>query len=119
MRKVFKLAVLTAVCLLIMGVFIGCSGGEGGSGGNELVGTWEGTGDEGATITFKSNGKFSEKGVSKDADMSGTYTIDEANKKVVCKEEEYGLAFEYNYTISGDDLTLQMDIGFPRTFKKK
>lgn len=121
MRKIFKMAVLAVVCCLVMSIFAGCSGGEegGGSGGNELVGTWEGTGDEGATITFKSNGNFSEKGISKDADMSGTYTIDETNKRVVCTEKEYGLVFDYNYTISGNDLTLQMDIGYPRTFTKK
>lgn len=116
MKKFIRMAAVILTCCLAMCLFIGCSGGEGGSGGNELVGTWVGTGNEGATVTFKSNGKYTDKGVS---DMSGTYTIDEANKIVVCTEKEYGLVFQYNYTISGDELTLQMDFGLPRTFKKK
>lgn len=114
MKKMIKtITVILTVCLMAC-IFFGCSEEK----SNELVGTWKGTGNEHATITFKNDGSFKEKGISADADMSGTYTIDETNKIVVCNEKEYGLSFKYNYTLDGDNLTLQMDIGYPRTFSK-
>ncbi|MBQ5317043.1 MAG: hypothetical protein J6I96_05770 [Oscillospiraceae bacterium] len=86
----------------------------------ELVGTWKGTGDELATVTFGADGK-----VKDETDLNGTiitiagpYSVDTAEHTVFVHDDEDGLDFSYHYTVSGDDLTLQMDGGKARTFKK-
>lgn len=119
MKKIIIIGAALLLCIAIAFIAITRSGGSSSiTANNELVGSWVGTGNEHATVTFKNDGTFTDKGNGKDADMSGTYTIDETNKVVVCTEKDYGLVFRYNYTISGNDLTLQMDIGLPRTFSK-
>ena len=85
---------------------------------DELLGTWKATGEEKGTITFSADGTFKEEGNAMGVEMSGTYTIDTTNNKLVCSEKENGLTFAYNCTIEGNKLTLQLDRGKPRNFQK-
>ena len=128
---------LMAAIMLCLSLFIfaGCSGG--GSNNvqetaanrgtakdqetakkHELLGTWKATGAEKGTITFSADGTFKEEGNAMGVEMSGTYTIDTTNNKLVCSEKENGLTFAYNCTIEGNKLTLQLDRGKPRNFQK-
>lgn len=128
---------LMAAIMLCLSLFIfaGCSGGGSNnvqetaanrgtakdqetSKKHELLGTWKATGAEKGTITFSADGTFKEEGNGPDFDMSGTYTIDTAEKEVICVEKEYNLKFVYHYAISGNNLTLKMKKGLPRKFKK-
>ena len=116
-----KIAIIM-VAILTSLFFINCSADSGETAfeepANELVGTWQGVGNEQGSITFKSDGTFKEDDLPGDLNMEGTYTIDEMNKTVVCIENEYGITYDYAYTITGNELTLQMEYGFPRTFMK-
>ncbi len=118
-----KKTAIIMVAILTSLFFINCSAASGGEAAfeepaNELVGTWQGVGNEQGSITFKSDGTFKEDDLPGDLNMEGTYTIDEMNKTVVCIENEYGMTYNYFYTITGNELTLQMEYGFPRTFVK-
>ncbi|MCR5806438.1 MAG: hypothetical protein K6G68_05305 [Oscillospiraceae bacterium] len=86
-----------------------------------LVGTWVGTGDEIATVTFGSDGKYKDVANFDGTTISvtGTYTVDEQNGTVLVDDKEDGLQFNYNYTVTDSDLTLQLNGGKERTFKKK
>ena len=81
----------------------------------DLVGTWKGTGDEISTVTFGANGSYLD-----DAGdglyIKGTYRLDIIDDTITVYESEYGMTFTYDVTLSGDELTLQLSGGKPRTF---
>lgn len=83
----------------------------------DLVGTWKGTGDEISTLTLGSDGSY--KDDAGDLYMVGTYKVDSAAGTLTVNESEYGMVFTYSVELSGNDLTLQLDGGLPRTFTKK
>jgi hypothetical protein len=51
--------------------------------------------------------------------MVGTYKVDSTAGTLTVNESEYGMVFTYSVELSGNDLTLQLDGGLPRTFTKK
>ncbi len=83
----------------------------------DFVGTWKGTGNEISTLTLGANGSY--KDVAGDVSIIGTYTINASEGTLTVNESEYGLVFTYAYELSGDNLTLQMNGGLPRTFAKQ
>ena len=118
MKKLLRYIILFCMIICMALGLAACSSACGTSSApaNELVGTWEGTGNEVSTITFKNNGMCIDDAGS--AKIEGPYTINESMKFVKVKDEETGLEFAYSYTLTGDSLVLQMDLGFPRTFKR-
>ena len=84
----------------------------------ELVGRWKGTGKEISTLTLGAKGSYSDvaEGV---ASITGTYTVDSIAGTLTVNEKEYGMVFTYSYDLSGDNLTLQLEGGNPRTFVKQ
>ena len=122
-----KTAVMMSFILMIC-LFAGCNGSAGDKDKSSsptvdasvFVGTWKGTGNETATLTFSADGKMKDV-TNLDGtvySITGTYTVDSEECYVYVTEDEYGLNFAYHYTISGNDLTLQMEGGLPRTFRK-
>ena len=113
--------------ILVICLFAGCNGGGDKDKSaaptvdpSVFVGTWKGTGNETATLTFSADGKIKDV-TNLDGtvySITGTYTVDSEENYVYVEEDEYGLTFAYRYTISGNDLTLQMEGGNPRTFRK-
>ena len=84
---------------------------------DELIGKWKGTGNELSTITLGSDGSYKDAvdGIS----VIGTYTVDSNAGTLTVNESEYGMVFTYSYELSGDNLTLQLSGGLPRTFTKQ
>ena len=135
MQSIWKKFTAAMMACLLLSVCAGCSGGGSDKDNtdtknqeavksqkainkDELLGTWKATGEEKGTITFSADGTFKEEGNAMGVEMSGTYTIDTTNNKLVCSEKENGLTFAYNCTIEGNKLTLQLDRGKPRNFQK-
>ncbi len=135
MQSIWKKFMAAMMACLLLSVCAGCSGGGSDKDNtdtknqeavksqkainkDELLGTWKATGEEKGTITFSADGTFKEEGNAMGVEMSGTYTIDTTNNKLVCSEKENGLTFAYNCTIEGNKLTLQLDRGKPRNFQK-
>ena len=118
MKRLLKYITLFCMIICMTLGLAACSSSCGGSSApaNELVGTWEGTGSEISTITFKNNGMCIDDAGS--AKIEGPYYINESMKFVKVQDEETGLEFAYSYTITGNSLVLQMDYGLPRTFKR-
>lgn len=83
----------------------------------ELIGKWKGCGNEISTLTLGAKGSYSD--VAEGVSITGTYTVDSISGTLTVKEKEYGMVFTYSYDLSGDNLTLQMDGGNPRTFVKQ
>ena len=83
----------------------------------ELVGKWKGTGNEISTITLGADGSY--KDVADGVSIKGTYIVDSTEGTLTVNESEYGLVITYSYELSGDNLTLQMNGGLPRTFARK
>lgn len=123
MKRTVKCILALSLSAFMLGSLTSCKGSNdntavtGSAVSADLTGVWVGTGDEISTFTFNSDGTCSD--VAGDVYVKGTYTVDAAGGTVTVHEEEYGLTFVYNYTLSGSDLTLQMNNGLPRTFKKK
>ena len=49
----------------------------------------------------------------------GTYTVNSSAGTLTVNESEYGMVFTYSYELSGDNLTLQMEGGLPRSFARQ
>ncbi|MBQ7990953.1 MAG: hypothetical protein IJ080_01885 [Oscillospiraceae bacterium] len=112
------------LCLTMTAPLAGCDSSRGNTlssvsdaDKSGLIGTWKGTGNEISTITFNSDGTYRDDAGS--AVIAGPYEVDTQAMTVTVTDEEYGLVFRYSYTVSGDDLTLQMEGGLPRTFRKQ
>ena len=84
---------------------------------DELIGKWKGTGHEISTIIIGSDGSY--KDAVDDLSVIGTYTVDSTAGTLTVHESEYGMVFTYSYELSGDNLTLQLNGGLPRTFTKQ
>ena len=126
-----KKNIMIALLLCIVLCLTGCNGGgesdkttqsaSATASSGVLLGTWKGTGDEHSTITFGTDGRckddFNYDGIQ--IVTAGPYTINEADSTVLIHDDEYGLDFLYTYTISGNDLTMQLEGGNPRTFRKQ
>ena len=130
MRKLKKkrMLVLTAVLMIfLMCAAVGCGGKSESNGNNgggstaskeDLIGVWNGIGNnDKEMITFKKDGSFKEE-YDGEVINTGSYTVDESQQTVTCKEKDYGLVFTYQYTLDGDQLTIQIEGGLPRTFQK-
>ena len=81
----------------------------------DLWGTWKGTGGEISTVSFAKDGSYRD-----DAGdglyISGTYTVNEDAQTITVNEDEYGMVFVYNFSVSDNTLSLQMDGGKERRF---
>ena len=125
-KKKFQV-VAAFLMIFMMCVAIGCGGKSESSSNNssgakaskeDLIGVWNGIGNnDKEMITFKEDGSFKEE---YDGDLinTGSYTVDESQQTVTCKEKDYGLVFTYQFTLDGDQLTIQLEGGLPRTFQK-
>ena len=124
-----KVKLFSAVVLLVMIICVsGCSKDENNQDNNQvsetthasradLIGKWKGTGNEISTIILGSDGSY--KDAVDDLSVIGTYTVDSAAGTLTVNESEYGMVFTYSYELSGDNLTLQLKGGLPRTFTKQ
>ena len=124
-----KVKLFSAVVLLVMVICVsGCSKDENNQDNNQvsetthasradLIGKWKGTGNELSTITLGSDGSY--KDAVDDLSVIGTYTVDSTAGTLTVHESEYGMVFTYSYELSGDNLTLQLNGGLPRTFTKQ
>ncbi len=83
----------------------------------DLIGKWKGTGKELSTITLGKDGSY--KDDVDDISVIGTQTVDATAGTLTVNESEYGMVFTYSYELSGDNLTLQLNGGIPRTFTKQ
>ena len=84
---------------------------------NDLYGSWKGINGEISTVSFSKDGDYMDN-AGDGLYVSGTYSFNEADQTVTVYEKEYGMVFVYSVTLSGNQLTLQMDGGLPRTFAK-
>lgn len=83
-----------------------------------LIGEWNGIGNSSKEfITFKKDGSYNE-GYDGEVINRGSYSVNESNQTVTCTEKDYGMTFEYHFTLDGDNLTIQLSNGLPRTFQK-
>ena len=83
-----------------------------------LIGEWKGIGNNSKEfITFKKDGSYNE-GYDGEVINRGSYSVNESNQTVTCTEKDYGMTFEYHFTLDGDNLTIQLSNGLPRTFQK-
>ena len=123
MKKNTKLSLIVLVLISVMGI-TACGKKESEpepvvvhASSDELVGKWKGTGNEISTLTLGSNGSY--KDIAGELSVIGTYTVDEISGTLTVNEKDYGLVFTYSYELDGDDLTLQLDGGLPRTFARQ
>ena len=111
MRKIMKvsLAVLLAVCSLMM--FVGC-GSDSSSGSDKaadaISGTWKQTDEVNGDWTWTFDGGDCKLvGDTTGFESGGTYKLDEGAKKVTVTLEGWTETKEYTYTLSGDNLDLE------------
>ena len=122
-----KIKTVLSISFILLTVFLcACSKQDSGSDQanvntqitiDDLAGKWKGTGNEISTLTLGKDGSY--KDVAEGVSIVGTYTIDAASGTMTVNESEYGMVFSYSYELSGNDLTLQMNGGLPRTFTKQ
>ena len=123
MKRIVKLSLVILMLIMVI-AFAGCGKKEDDqqpaethASSAELIGKWKGTGNEVSTLTLGSDGTY--KDIAGDASVIGTYTVDEVSGTLTVNEKEYGLVITYSYELDGNDLTLQMNGGLPRTFAKQ
>ena len=108
MKKVTrKLALL--LCLVMLATALVACGGSSDSGKTDAVtGTWKQTDDVNGdwTWTFSGGSKAKLVGNTTGFESEGTYTLDEANKKLKIKLEKWDAEKEYDYTLNGTTLDL-------------
>lgn len=90
-------------CLAIILSLAACGGGSGG--GDALKGTWEQTGTDYGTVTWKFDGKGGFTSESDYFDNEGTYTID-GSQVTITREGDFADPVVYDFTVSGSSLTL-------------
>ena len=123
MKKTSKFPI---VVLMLVIVFCMCACGkensasaeESNAAASDLVGTWKGTGNEISTLTLGANGSYKDI-AGEDMYIIGTYTVNSSAGTLTVNESEYGMVFTYSYELSGDNLTLQMEGGLPRSFARQ
>ena len=84
---------LSVICCLAIILSLAACGG-GGGGGDALKGTWEQTGTDYGTVTWKFDGKG-----------GFTYTID-GSQVTITREGDFADPVVYDFTVSGSSLTL-------------
>ena len=108
MKKVTrKLALL--LCLVMLATALVACGGSSDSGKTDAVtGTWKQTDEVNGdwTWTFSGGSKAKLVGNTTGFESDGTYTLDEANKKLKVKLEKWDAEKEYDYTLNGTTLDL-------------
>lgn len=92
---------------------------EGFTGGSAqtLLGSWKGVEGEISTVSFTNDGKYMDN-AGDGLYINGTYSVNEGAKTITVNEEEYGMVFVYNYSVSENSLTLQLDGGKARKFTR-
>ncbi len=71
------------------------------------------------TYCYVADSDGSYKDIVDDISVIGTFTVDSIAGTLTVKESEYGMVFKYSYVLSGDNLTLQLSGGLPRTFTRQ
>ena len=110
MKKFTKMLALL-LCLLMLGATLTACGGDSDGGGSDdaITGTWKQTDDINGnwTWTFSGGKKAKLVGETTGFESDGTYTLDEANKKVTVTLEKWDAPKEYTYTLNGSTLDLE------------
>ncbi|MBR4579880.1 MAG: hypothetical protein IKO32_01455 [Lachnospiraceae bacterium] len=88
-----------------------------GGSAQSLLGTWKGTAGEISTLSFTKDGKYMDN-AGDGLYINGTYSVNESANTITVNEEEYGMVFVYNYSVSDNSLTLQLDGGKARKFTR-
>ena len=114
MKKVTrKLALL--LCLVMLAATLAACGSDSGNTGSSdsgktdaVTGTWKQTDEVNGdwTWTFSDGSKAKLVGNTTGFESDGTYTLDEANKKLKVKMDKWDAEKEYDYTLNGTTLDL-------------
>ena len=126
MKKAVKLVLVTVMLLFVLSALACGKSSEPASESvqteaataEDLLGTWKGIGGEISTVSFAKNGAYRDD-AGGDLYVAGTYKVDEASQTITVNEEEYGMVFVYDFSISNNTLTLQMNGGKERRFAKQ
>lgn len=94
---------LSVICCLTIILSLAACGG--GGGGDALKGTWEQTGTDYGTVTWKFDGKGGFTSESDFFDNKGTYTID-GSQVTITREGDFADSVVYDFAVSGSSLTL-------------
>ena len=94
---------LSVICCLAIILSLAACGG--GRGGDALKGTWEQTGTDYGTVTWKFDGKGGFTSESDFFDNKGTYTID-GSQVTITREGDFADSVVYDFVVSGSSLTL-------------
>ena len=92
---------LSVICCLVILLSLAACGG----GGDALKGTWEQTGTDYGTVTWKFDGKGGFTSESDFFDKEGTYTID-GSQVTITREGDFADPVVYDFAVSGSSLTL-------------
>ena len=113
MKKVTRKLALLLCFVMLATALVACGGSSDGgssdSGKTDAVtGTWKQTDEVNGdwTWTFSGGSKAKLVGNTTGFESEGTYTLDEANKKLKIKLEKWDAEKEYDYTLNGTTLDL-------------
>ena len=113
MKKVTRKLALLLCFVMLATALVACGGSSDGgssdSGKTDAVtGTWKQTDEVNGdwTWTFSGGSKAKLVGNTTGFESDGTYTLDEANKKLKIKLEKWDAEKEYDYTLNGTTLDL-------------
>ena len=116
MKKVTKKLVVLLCMIMLMTALAACgdkkdgdSASDGGSASTDAVtGTWKQTDEVNGNWTWTfDGGKATLVGETTGFKGEGTYTLDEANKKLTVTLEKWDAPKEFSYTLDGNTLDLQ------------
>ena len=105
MKKLAKKLVVVLCLVMLATTFAACGGGK----TDAVTGTWKQTDDVDGnwTFTFSDGSKVKFVGETTGFESEGTYTLDEANKKLTVTLEKWDAPKEFSYTLDGTTLDLE------------
>ena len=112
MKKVTRKLALLLCLVMLATALVACGGSDGGSSDSgktdAVTGTWKQTDEVNGdwTWTFSDGSKAKLVGNTTGFESDGTYTLDEANKKLKVKLDKWDAEKEYDYTLNGTTLDL-------------
>ena len=117
MKKVTRKLALLLCLVMLAATMVACGSSSGSTGSSDggnsgktdaVTGTWKQTDEVNGdwTWTFSDGSKAKLVGNTTGFESDGTYTLDEANKKLKVKLEKWDAEKEYDYTLNGTTLDL-------------
>lgn len=108
MKKFTKMIALLLCFVMLGATLTACGDGDGGK-SDAITGTWKQTDEVNGnwTWTFSGGKKAKLVGETTGFESEGTYTLDEANKKVKVNLDSWSEEKEYTYTLNGNTLDLE------------